>query len=195
MRRIPADEDPAVAKAIRDEPAADPVLMRDHLVGEIRSDPENGADRPVTIDGVRLLVLVEKVVHDPCLAAVDREDRAAASWIEDLAEPRRARRHAREKLRGADIGRLDPPNDRCAEQICADLLAHGRLATVAADEVIAGDGQRIAGIEIADGGDDAAFVLAKVLQPTAVTNADVRLRGSVREQDRLEKKLRAALRR
>src|SRR5262249_56744678 len=145
--------------------------------------------------GAGLPGLVEKVAHDPCPAAVDREAGAAAWWIKDWAEPRGARRHAREKLRGADIGRLDPPNDRCAEQICADFLAHGRLATVAADEVIAGDGQRIAGIEIADGGDDAAFVLAKVLQPTAVKNADVRLRGRVREQDRLEKKLRAALRR
>src|SRR5579871_2467889 len=100
MRRIAADEDASVAEATRHGPAADPILTRDHLVAEVGSDPEDGADRPVAIDRVGArLVLFEEVVHDPGLAAVDREDRTAAPRIEDLAEPRRSSRHGREKDR------------------------------------------------------------------------------------------------
>ena len=70
MRRIPADEDPPIAKAISDEPAADPILMRDHLVVEVRSDPEHR--------GIPILVLTTE-------SDAEKKNRArmagATGWI------------------------------------------------------------------------------------------------------------------
>ena len=54
MRRIAADEDAPVPKAVGDEAAADPVLLRDHLVAEVRSDAKDRADRPVAIDRIEV---------------------------------------------------------------------------------------------------------------------------------------------
>src|SRR5262249_4237064 len=52
MRGVTADEHAPVAKTVGDEAAADPVFARDHLVTELRTDAEDRADRPVTVDGI-----------------------------------------------------------------------------------------------------------------------------------------------
>ena len=54
MRGVAADEDAAVAEAVGDQAAADPVLLAEDLVVEIGADAEDGADRPVAIDRVEV---------------------------------------------------------------------------------------------------------------------------------------------
>ena len=44
MRGIAADEDAAILETVGDETAADPVLLGDHLVCELRPDPEDGGE-------------------------------------------------------------------------------------------------------------------------------------------------------
>ena len=56
MRGVAADEHAAVAKAIGDQAAADPVLLAEDLVFEIGTDAEDGADRGVAIDRLEGLV-------------------------------------------------------------------------------------------------------------------------------------------
>ena len=87
MRGITADEGAAVAEAVGDEPSADKVFLRDHLVGKVRTDAEDLADRPIAIDQV-IFAAIEVIVNDPGLAAIDRDGAAAAAWIERKIDPR-----------------------------------------------------------------------------------------------------------
>jgi hypothetical protein len=79
MRGVAADEGAPFAKAVGDQAAADPVFLAEDLVFEIGADAENGADRGVAIDRLEGLVfLVEVVMDQPFLAAVDRR---VGAWI------------------------------------------------------------------------------------------------------------------
>src|SRR5262245_17579970 len=89
MRCIAADEGAATLETIGDEPAADPVLLGDDLIFELRPDAEDGTDRPVAINRVVVrLAVVEEIVNEPALLAVDRHHRAAAPRIEGEIHPR-----------------------------------------------------------------------------------------------------------
>src|SRR5262249_4611385 len=71
VRRAPADECPPVAEAVGDESAADPVFLRDDLVGEVRTDAQYRTYRPVAVHRVEIrFPAVEPVVDDPGAAAV-----------------------------------------------------------------------------------------------------------------------------
>ena len=187
MRGIAADEDTAVLEAIRHETAADPVLLGDHLVFELRPDPENRTDRPVAVDGIEFrLAVVEEIVDEPALLAVDRHHRAAAARIEREIHPRRlAGQQALERWR-AEIGRLHALDDRNAGQLRAHAVADRRTRAVAADEVSAGDRDARATVEIAGDAGDAVLVLGERLEFGAVEDANARMRRGLREQDRLQ---------
>ena len=82
MRRVSADEDPPVAKAVRHKAAADPIFFGDQFVTKVLTHTEDGTDRPIPVDRIELGLLVRKiVVHQPPLAAVDREYGPAAPRI------------------------------------------------------------------------------------------------------------------
>src|SRR5262249_52949678 len=112
-------------EVIRNETSANPILVRDHLIREIRADAEDGTDRPVAVDRVvAWFLLSQRIVHEPVLAAVDRKDVAAAPRISDLVEPGRRPGTKGKKLRGANVGRLHPFDDRIANKRGADLFSH-----------------------------------------------------------------------
>jgi hypothetical protein len=79
--------------------------------------------------------------------------------------------------------------DRGAHQPGAELFPHDGLAAVATDQVIARHAEPVVGIEIADAGDHARFVLDEILDLAAMHNADARPRCCMRQQQRLEENL------
>ena len=77
MRRISAKEDASIAELVRNEPATEPILLRDDLVVEIRADAENGADRAIAIDALEIgFIIAQVIVDEKGLAPVDRIDAA-----------------------------------------------------------------------------------------------------------------------
>ena len=50
MRGVAADERAALAEAVGDKAAADPVFLAKDFVVEIRADAEDGADRGIAVD-------------------------------------------------------------------------------------------------------------------------------------------------
>ena len=50
MRGVAADENASITKAVGDQSTPNPVLFRNDLIFEIRSDAEDRPDGPVPID-------------------------------------------------------------------------------------------------------------------------------------------------
>src|SRR4051812_13803144 len=88
VRGIAADENAPIMKAVGDQSTPDPVLFRDHLIFEIRSDAEDRPDGPVPIDRVKLCLLaVQETVNEPGLASIDCDRGPAATRIEREVHP------------------------------------------------------------------------------------------------------------
>src|SRR5436190_15421775 len=105
MRRVSTDEDAPVTKAIGNEAAANPILVRDRLITDVRADAEDGTDRPVAVDGVVFgFFFLEKIIDQPVLVPIDRKHAPAAPGISELIGPSGLSGHEREKARGANIG-------------------------------------------------------------------------------------------
>src|SRR5215831_12257957 len=196
MRGVAADEGTPVAEAVGDEPASDPILLRDDIVAEVRPDAENGADRPVAVDRIEFrLAAVEEIVDQPPLASVDGDRGAAAARIEREIEPAALAWQQAQKLGCADISRLHALDDRGAAELRPDRPAHGGLAAVATDQIGRDDRRLLPAVEIARRRGDAALVLDELLDLGAVEHADARMRRHLREQQRLEEGLVDAVRR
>jgi hypothetical protein len=74
-------------------------------------------------------------------------------------------------------------------QLRADAVAHRRASAVAADQVAAGQRDPRAVVETLGVRGDAVRTFGEGFEARAVEDADARLRGGVREQQRLEKQL------
>ena len=100
---------------IGDQAAADPVLLGDHLVFEVRPHAEYLADRPVAIDGIEFgFMRLQVIVDQPSVSSVDRDSRAAAARIERQIHPGVFAGKHRQEIRRADTGRLHALDHRGA---------------------------------------------------------------------------------
>src|SRR6185437_16461466 len=107
MRGVATDENATVAEFLGDETAAGPILFADDLVGEVRTETKNLADRPVAIDRIEiLLAAIEIIVDQPFLAPVHRHHHAAAARVERIIKPCPFAGQAVEQIRRADEGGL-----------------------------------------------------------------------------------------
>ena len=136
-------------EAVGDQAAADPVLLAQHLVFELGTDAQDVADRPVAVDRLEVLLrAVQVIVDQPRLAAVDGDHGAAAARIERQRHPGR-RAHHRQQARRADVGRLHALNHRRAREVAPIALRTMERAPSQPDQVLGGNLQRLAGVEIA----------------------------------------------
>ena len=176
-----------ITKAVGDQSTPDPVLFRDYLIFEIRSDAENRPDGPVPIDGIKLcLITVQEIVNEPGLASIDCDRGPAATWVEREVHPcALSRQPAHERWR-PNIGRLHALHDRGAQKAGADPLAHSRFAAVAADQKAAGNREPLAVVDVAENGHDTIAVLREIFERGAVEHADAWLGRGVREEYGLE---------
>src|SRR3546814_13959742 len=86
-----------------------------------------------------LLVVLEIVVDQPLLDAVDRIDVAAAPRIEREHHPRRRRLQHVDEPRRPDIRRLHALHDGIAHEAGAERLTYRRSPAVAADQKAGAD--------------------------------------------------------
>src|SRR6185437_8744469 len=196
MRGIARDERAAVAEFVRDEATAVPVFLRDHLVFEIRIDPEDGAQAAIAIDRLEIILVGPKIImHQPALGAVDRIDHPGAARIDRAGAPGALVLLAIEQARRTDESRLHTLDDGIAGKFGADRLAHDRARTVATDQEAAIDAPDRTRVEIAQGNAGTIILDHHVLRRGAVDDGDARLRGRMLEQDRLKEYLVDAMRR
>jgi hypothetical protein len=190
VSRVAGDEDASVAKPVGHQPAAVPVLFRNDLVTEIRTDTENGPDRPVAIDGIEILfVRSQVVVHEPAFASVDRIDHAGAARIDRAGPPRGRVLLAIDQIRRPNVGRLNALNHRVALQLRPDRLANDGPGAVAPDHVAEFWAMRRLGFEVAERRRRAVVRDLDILGSRPVEDLDARLALGVDEQDRLEENL------
>jgi hypothetical protein len=108
------------------------------------------------------------VVYQPFILAVDRDGRSAATRIERHGHPGRLLDDHVLQLWSINIGGLYPLDDFGAREPRADRLAHHRPATVAADQIIRGNGDFIATVEVAPMGHYAILALVEALDLHAI---------------------------
>ncbi len=184
---IAADERAPVAEVVGHQPASEPVLVRDDLVLERVVDAEDGADSPVTIDGVEVrLLLTQIVVDQPGLTTVDGVDGSAAARVERDIAPGRFRRQQREQLRSADVARLDTLDDGVAVQLRADPASHLGAAAVAANEVARCNLHILASFQIVCIRRHAIVVLREMVELNAVVDGNAWRLPGVLEEDWLK---------
>src|SRR5271165_4059069 len=88
MRRIAGDEGAAVAKLVRHQAAAVPILPGKNLVIEVRADAEDGSDAAIAVDRIEIaLAGLHVVMHQPPLAAVDRVHHAGTARVDGAGAP------------------------------------------------------------------------------------------------------------
>src|ERR1700759_554374 len=173
MGGIARDESAAIAEFIGDQTAAVPVLLRNHLIFEIRIDAENGPQTTVAIDGLEIILVgLEIIVHQPALGAVDRIDHARAARIDGAGAPGAWVLLAIDQAGRADEGRLYALDDGVTGELGADRLAHARARAVAADQEAAIDAPPRTRVEIAQGDAGALVLDHDVLGRGAVDDGD-----------------------
>ncbi len=87
---VAADEHPPVPEPLGHQPPADPVLIGQELVFEVRPHPQDGADAAVAVHRREVpLVALEVVMDQPGLFAVDGDEVAGALGVVDVAHPGR----------------------------------------------------------------------------------------------------------
>jgi hypothetical protein len=77
---------------------------------------------------------------------------------------------------------LHPLDDWRADELCTNDLAYGRFATIATDDIGGAHSECVAGVEIADSGNDFTSALNAALDTAAMENANAWLRLGVRQQ-------------
>ncbi|MEK4242192.1 hypothetical protein NYE39_09355 [Janibacter sp. FSL W8-0316] len=194
VRRVAGDEDPPVAEAVGDEATRHPVLLPDHVEGEVRPDPEDVTDRLVGVEDVEVaLPGGQGPVHEPQVLAVDGDDIAPHLVVDDPRHPRRPP-VAEEALHrgGADEAGAGAPDLGIPDEAGTDRLAHPARPAVAADEVVRAQVQVLTRVQVTTGDGHAPFVLGEGDELGAGHEAHPRQRQQTLAQDRLEPQLRLA---
>src|SRR5262245_19715404 len=180
MRGVAGDKDTTIVEAISDQPAANPVLLRNNLVFELGAHAQDLPDGPVPVDRIVVrLVVVEKIADEPGLLAINRHHGAAAARVEGEIHPGRRPGQQADQLRCTEVCRLhalilcDPAHPG------ADGVPHGRAPSVAAHEIAAANRTPFAVIEILRNRGDALPILGQFLELRAIENADSRLRRGI----------------
>src|SRR5262245_8215026 len=107
MRGVAGDKGTATVEAISDQPAANPVFLRNNLVLELRAHAQNLPDGPVPVDRIVIrLVVVEKIVDEPGLLAINRHHGAAAARVEGEIHPGLRPGQQADQLRCTEVWRL-----------------------------------------------------------------------------------------
>src|SRR5262245_66566559 len=83
MRGVAGDKGTATVEAISDQPAANPVFLRNNLVLELRAHAQDLPDGPVPVDRIVIrLVVVEKIWEEPGLLPINPNPVAAGAGVE-----------------------------------------------------------------------------------------------------------------
>src|SRR5690348_8229568 len=196
MRGIACDKRTAIAKGVRDQAAAIPILFRDDLVVELGADAEDCAQAAIAVDRFEIVLVGPQVIVDqPAFVSVDRIDHAGAARIDGAGAPGAFMLLATDQAGRADEGGLHALNDRVAGEFGADRLADDGARAVATDQEAAIDPAKLAAVEIAHRDISAGVLNDDILDRAAVDDGDTRLRGRVLKQNRLEENLVDTMRR
>ncbi len=163
---VAAQEHWAPPEAVGDESPAEPVLLADHVVGEVVPHAEDGADGPVAIDGVEVGVVGGQVVVDePRLPAVDGVAVPRAAGVEGERGPRRRVSLTVDQRRGPDERGLHPLDDGVAFEGGTNPAPDVGPAAVAPHEQAAPDPQLRTPVEVGGDGLHPVLVLGEAFDP------------------------------
>src|SRR6202047_1861425 len=133
-------------------------------------------------------------MHQPSLAPVDGIDHPGAPWIDDTGTPRALVKLTMNEIGRADIRRLHALHDGVTGQFRADRLADDGARAVAADQITAAEAANATGLKIAQRRTCGIILDPDVFDHGPADDADTRLRGRMRKQDRFKEYLIDAMR-
>src|SRR5262249_25630309 len=125
-----------------------PILLCKDLVIELRADTQDQSDAAVPIHTVESLVRTQVVVDQPGLTSINREDIGAPPRVQRLRGPGWLGLHLSCERWRTDIGRLCAPDHCIASESRPYLPAYLGRGTIAADQILTDNQQRLAGFQV-----------------------------------------------